>query len=99
MFIVSQDTILTPDLDHQKLPGVTRRQCLELIEAHTDWPLEVRPVTRSEVMSAQEVWLSSSTKELAPVVSIDGAPVGDGLPGARWSEAQQLFEQHRFSSP
>ena len=99
VFIVSQDTILTPDLDHQKLPGVTRRQCLELIEAYTDWPVEVRPVTRSEVMSAQEVWLSSSTKELAPVVSIDGTPVGDGLPGARWSTAQQLFEQHRFSSP
>ena len=99
VFIVSRDAILTPDLDHQKLPGVTRRQCLELIEAHTDWPVEVRPVTRSEVMSAQEVWLSSSTKELAPVVSIDGTPVGDGLPGARWSAAQQLFEQHRFSSP
>ena len=99
VFIVSQDTILTPDLDHQKLPGVTRRQCLELIEAHTDWPVEVRPVTRSEVISAQEVWLSSSTKELAPVVSIDNIPVGDGLPGARWSAAQQLFEQHRFSSP
>jgi D-alanine transaminase len=99
VFVVSQDKILTPELDHQKLPGVTRRQCLELIEAHTDWSVEVRPVSRSEVMNAQEVWLSSSTKELAPVISIDGSPVGNGLPGARWSAAQKLFQQHRFSSP
>jgi len=99
VFVVSQDKILTPELDHQKLPGVTRRQCLELIEAHTNWPVEVRPVSRNEVMNAQEVWLSSSTKELAPVISIDGSPVGNGLPGARWSAAQKLFQQHRFSSP
>lgn len=99
VFVVSKDKILTPELDHQKLPGVTRRQCLELIEAHTDWSVEVRPVSRSEVMNAQEVWLSSSTKELAPVISIDGSPVGNGLPGARWSAAQKLFQQHRFSSP
>lgn len=99
VFVVSQDKLLTPDLDHQKLPGVTRRQCLELIDAHTDWTVEVRPVSRSEVMNAQEVWLSSSTKELAPVISIDGSPVGNGLPGARWSAAQKLFQAYRFSSP
>ena len=93
------DKILTPELDHQKLPGVTRRQCLELLEAHTDWSVEVRPVSRDEVLSASEIWLSSSTKELAPVVSLDGKPVNDGRPGPRWSAAQKLFQQHRFSSP
>ena len=46
-----------------------------------------------------EIWLSSSTKELAPVVSVDGKLVNEGRPGARWSAAQKLFQQHRFSSP
>lgn len=99
VFVVSGDRILTPQLDHQKLPGVTRRQCLELLAAHTDWSVEVRPVSRGEVISASEIWLSSSTKELAPVVSLDGKPVNKGRPGARWSAAQKLFQQHRFSSP
>ena len=99
VFVVCGDKILTPELDHQKLPGVTRRQCLELLEAHTDWSVEVRPVNRDEVLSASEIWLSSSTKELAPVVSLDGKPVNEGRPGPRWSAAQTLFQQHRFSSP
>ena len=99
VFIVCGDKILTPELDHQKLPGVTRRQCLELLAAHTDWPVEVRPVSRGEVLSASEIWLSSSTKELAPVISVNGKPVNDGRPGPRWSAAQKLFQQHRFSSP
>ena len=99
VFVVSGDRILTPQLDHQKLAGVTRRQCLELLAAHTDWSVEVRPVSRGEVLNASEIWLSSSTKELAPVVSLDGKPINEGRPGARWSAAQKLFEQHRFSSP
>ena len=99
VFVVCGDAILTPELDHQKLPGVTRRQCLELLQSHTDWRVEVRSVSRDEVLSASEIWLSSSTKELAPVVSVDGKPVNDGRPGSRWSAAQKLFQQHRFSSP
>jgi D-alanine transaminase len=99
VFVVCGDKILTPELDHQKLPGVTRRQCLELLETHTDWTVEIRPVSRDEVLSASEIWLSSSTKELAPVVSVDGKPVNEGRPGTRWSAAQKLFQQHRFSSP
>lgn len=96
VFIVKDDHIHTPALDHQKLPGVTRRLCLELLEEHTDWRVKVGPVSREAVMSADEVWLSSSTKELAPVIAIDGKPVADGKPGNYWSAAQRLFHLHRF---
>ena len=98
VFVVCDGTILTPALDHQILPGVTRRQCLELLEAHTDWPVEIRPVMRSEVVQAEEIWLSSSTKELAPIVRLDGKDVGSGQPGAKWAAAQKLFHQYRFSA-
>jgi D-alanine transaminase len=96
VFVVSTGKILTPALDHHILPGVTRRLCLEFIAAYTDWSVEIRPVTRAEVCSAAEIWLSSSTKELAPVIQIDGKPVGSGKPGPLWSQAQQLFHLHRF---
>ncbi|MDC0572158.1 aminotransferase class IV [Luminiphilus sp.] len=96
VFIVKDGQVLTPELDHQKLPGVTRRLCLELLEKYTDWQVRVGPVSREAVMSAEEVWLSSSTKELAPVIAIDGKPVADGRPGSYWSAAQRLFHLHRF---
>ncbi|MGA0150072.1 MAG: aminotransferase class IV [Luminiphilus sp.] len=99
VFVVKDGRICTPELDHEKLPGVTRRLCLELIEKHTDWRALVGPVTRETVMSADEVWLSSSTKELAPVIAIDGKPVGDGKPGNYWAEAQRLFHLYRFDTP
>ena len=43
VFIVSGGAILTPELDHQILPGVTRRQCIELLQRYTDWTIETRP--------------------------------------------------------
>ena len=98
VFVVNDSKVLTPALDHQILPGVTRRQCLELLEAHTSWQVEIRPVLREEVEQAQEIWLSSSTKELAPIVSLDGKSVGDGKPGKKWAVAQKLFHEHRFSA-
>ena len=96
--MVCNGTVVTPALDHQILPGVTRRQCLELLEAHSDWPVEIRPVSRQEVEQAEEIWLSSSTKELAPIVKLDGKAVGDGKPGRKWALAQKLFHEYRFSA-
>jgi len=99
VFVVSNDVVMTPELDHQKLPGVTRRQCLEFLEKYADTPVFVGPISKATVLGADEVWLSSSTKELAPITHIDGRPVADGRPGPVWSLAQTLFNQHRFDSP
>ena len=68
------------------------------LEAHTDWPVEIRRVLRQEVAQAEEIWLSSSTKELAPIVKLDGKAVGDGKPGRMWAVAQNLFNEYRFSA-
>lgn len=97
VFIVSGGAILTPELDHQILPGVTRRQCIELLQRYTDWTIETRPVHLEEVLKAEEIWLSSSTKELAPVVKLNGVAINEGVPGPRWEAAQSLFQQYRFS--
>ena len=98
VFVVTQNKrVVTPELDNQKLSGVTRYQALEFMKKYTDWKIEVRNISRSEVLRADEVWLSSSTKELSPVIKIDNAPVGAGAPGPIWSQAQQLFQRYRFS--
>jgi D-alanine transaminase len=55
-----------------------------------------RIVTMQEVHRADEVWLTSSSKEVAPVLSIDDQPVGDGQVGDVWLAAQTLFARHRY---
>ena len=46
---------------------------------------------------ADEVWITSSSREIAPVVAIDSVPVGDGQVGDVWLAAQTLFSANRFN--
>lgn len=96
VFVVKNGAVATPPLDHEKLPGVTRQMMLDMMRAEGDWIVEERPVTRAEVFAADEVWLSSSTKEMEPVTQIDNHIVGQGRPGPVWSRAQVLFHRRRF---
>ena len=57
--------------------------------------LEIRPITEAEVRTADEVWLSSSTKEVLAVTTIDGQPVGRGVPGALFKRMHALFQDHK----
>lgn len=97
VFIVHNGTVVTPSLDIEKLPGITRNMLVDILRAE-GWNVEERAVTRAEVMAADELWLTSSTKEIAPVIAIDGYSVNDGKPGPVWTAAQSLFARHRFSA-
>ena len=96
VFIVSDGKIATPPLDHQKLPGITRQLLLDILRRHSDRTVEERTITRDEVARADEVWLTSSSKEIAPVVAIDGEAVGNGDVGDVWLQAQRLFSEHKY---
>ena len=96
VFVVHNNEVKTPPLDQHKLAGVTRDMALQILRAHSSLEVLETQITKDEVLAADEVWLSSSTKELEPVVSIDGEPVGDGRPGPVWALAQSLFDLHRF---
>ena len=96
MFVVRNGIVATPLLDHQKLPGITRLMLLEILRRDGSIPVQERVVTMRELAQADEVWLTSSSKEIAPVVAIDGRPVGDGKAGDLWLAAQTLFSAHKF---
>ena len=96
VFVVSGGVVATPLLDHQKLPGITRLMLLEILRRHGSIPVEERVVRREELDGADEVWLTSSSKEIAPVVQIDGKPVGNGEVGDVWLAAQRLYSAHKF---
>jgi D-alanine transaminase len=98
-FIVKDGVISTPPLDHQILPGITRLLLLQILKAHSTLPVQERVISKAEVFAADEVWLTSSSKELMPVVAIDGKTVGSGVVGQVWHQAQQLFAAHKFDDP
>lgn len=96
VFVVKHGIVATPLLDHQKLPGITRLMLLEILRRDGTIPVEERVVTLAELTQADEVWLTSSSKEIAPVTEIDGRPVGDGRVGDVWLAAQTLYSAHKF---
>ena len=96
VYVVKHGIVATPLLDHQKLPGITRLMLLEILRRDGSIPVEERVVTRRELEHADEVWLSSSSKEVAPVIEIDGRPVANGAVGDVWLAAQTLYSAHKF---
>lgn len=95
VFAVINGEIVTPPLDHQLLPGITRQLIIKSL-ARAGITVTERVVTKAELIAAQEVWLSSSSKEITPVLSIDDSPVADGTPGPVWQQAISIFNQHKY---
>ncbi len=80
IFVCKDGVLLVPPKSHLMLPGVTYDVVLELARSH-GMKHEVREVLEAEVRSADELWMTSSTKEVLPITSLDGRAVGDGKPG------------------
>jgi len=93
IFIVLKDTLVTPPKGPFILPGITRDLVLELACAH-GLACEERAVTESELRSADELMLSSSTKELLPITRLDGKPVGNGKPGPLHVRLHALYQEY-----
>ncbi len=91
IFVVKGNMLLAPPKSHLILPGITYDVILELARAH-GMPLEVRPISESEVRSADELWLSSSTKEVLAITELDRKPVGNGKPGPVYRKMAGYFE-------
>jgi len=91
VLIVKGGTIVAPPKDNRILPGITYDAALELAAAG-GLPLAIRPVTKEEALGADEMWLSSSTKEVLAVTTLDGQPFGGGKPGPVYRRMYDLFQ-------
>lgn len=80
IFIVRNGVLLAPPKSHLVLPGITYDIVLELAVRHGQ-TLEVREILEDELRGADEIWMTSSTKEILPITRLDDRPVGDGQPG------------------
>lgn len=89
-FIVKKGIIVTPPKSHLILPGITRDLLVELARKH-GMPVEEREVTETELKGADEIWLSSSTREVVPVTRLNGHPLTNGTPGPVWKQMARHY--------
>lgn len=94
IFVVKDGVILAPVKDHRVLPGVTYDLVLELAQAN-GMKHEVRDIGETEVRQADELWLTSSSREVQAIVEFDGRPVGDGKPGPVYRRLYALYQDYK----
>jgi len=91
IFIVKNGTLLAPPKNNLMLPGITYDVILELAAAN-NIRHEVRKIPVAEVFSADELLLTSSTKEVLAITTLDNKPVGSGKPGATFAKLHKLYQ-------
>ena len=95
VFVVKDGAVHAPLKDHLMLHGITLDAVIDLTRA-AGLPLQLRPITESEVWGADELWLSSSSKEVVAVTTLDGKPVGapshSGKPGPVFVKIRAAFD-------
>lgn len=94
VFVVRDGVLLTPPKDNLVLPGITYDVVLEIARTR-EFQVEVRAVSEAEVRDADEIWVTSSTKEVLAVTTLDGKPVGDGRPGPLFRRMHALYQQFK----
>jgi D-alanine transaminase len=95
VMVVINATIVAPPKDQMILPGITYGAVYDFAR-EAGMPFEIRPVTRAEAFIADEMWLTSSTKEVLAVTTVDGKPFGDGgRPGPIFKKVHAVFQSHK----
>ncbi|MDQ6619604.1 MAG: D-amino acid aminotransferase [Pseudomonadota bacterium] len=96
VLVVIGGVIVAPPKNHHILPGITYDATAEFAAA-AGIPFEVAPVTREQALAADEMWLSSSTKEVLAVTSVDGRPFARGVPGPLFRRMHGIFQERKRS--
>ena len=94
VFVVRDGVILSPPKSSLILPGITYDVISEIARS-AGLPIEFRDVSEPEVRSADEVWVTSSSKEVLAIVALDGKPVGGGKPGPVFRRVYVLYQEFK----
>ena len=91
VFIVKSNCIYTHPKGPNILPGITREKVIECAKIN-NFNVEESSFTKEQLMNADEVWISSSTREIIPITIIDGIQISDGFAGPIWSEVYDQYQ-------
>lgn len=92
LFICDGQTLITPVADQRILHGISRAHLIEVARRRGYAVIE-RDIHPPEVISAEEVLLTSTTLEVAPVIAVDGIPIGSGVPGPVYRDLSRAFRE------
>ena len=94
IFAVENGVILAPPKDKHMLPGITYDLILELAAAN-GLEVDIGYFAEARIRAADELWITSSTKEVLAAISLDGKAVGDGKPGPVFRRIYALYQQYK----
>ncbi|MGH8687792.1 MAG: D-amino acid aminotransferase [Burkholderiales bacterium] len=94
VFVAKNGRLLSPPKSNLILPGITYDVVVEIAQ-QLAIPIEFRDVREAEVRAADEIWLTSSSKEILAVIELDGKAVGDGAPGPLFRRAWQGYQDYK----
>ncbi len=95
VFVAKNGLVLSPPKSNLILPGITYDVVVEIAQ-QLAMPLEFRDVREAEVRAADEIWVTSSSKEILAIVELDGKPVGEGKPGPLYRRAWQGYQEFKW---
>lgn len=96
IFVVKNGTLFAPPKNNLMLPGITYDVVLEIAKENKI-PYQVRKIYKTEIFDADEILLTSSTKEVLPVTRVDGKAVGSGKPGAMFTRLHMLYQEFKHA--
>lgn len=94
VFVVKGGVILSPSKSNLILAGITYDVIAEIAQA-AGLALEYRDISEAEVRGADELWVTSSSKEVLAIVTLDGKPVADGKPGPLFRRVHALYQEFK----
>jgi branched-chain amino acid aminotransferase len=93
IFLLRKGGLVTPPVTADILEGITRDAVMELAQKELGMPVVQRDVDRTELYAADEVFLTGTGFQIAPVIQVDGRPVGNGQIGPVSERLQELYFQ------
>ena len=94
VFVCVDDKIITPPKTSHVLAGITRDLIVEIL-MQNNLPIVEGSIEESKLLSASEIWVTSSTWEIVPVVELDNKLVSSGMPGPLWRQANKLYQDFK----
>jgi branched-chain amino acid aminotransferase len=93
IFVVRDGAALTPPLEAGLLAGITREFLFE-VGAEIGVPVREQTLRDDDLLGADEAFLTSTTRELVPIVTVGDRPIGDGKPGPVTRRLLEAFRRH-----
>jgi len=94
VFLVKEGVLSTPPTGLLLLPGITRDLVIEIARNNAIL-VEERDIQEAELYTADEIWMPSSTREIAPVIKLNGETVGTGTAGPMWKRVMDLYQEYK----